>query len=106
MDAKSSGERFGLAVWDAIAEILNREIHDLPDPDRDELERAANALRDSANAFLFSEKKGRPWPLYPYARDMAFAVLDWWNNPTDGNFATLRKASKRFDEERINHDLR
>jgi hypothetical protein len=105
MDAKSSGERFALAVWDAIAEILNREIHYLPDPDRGELQRAANALRDSANAFLFSEK-GRPWPLYPYARDMAFAVLDWWNNPSEGNFATLRVASKRFEEERIKHDFR
>jgi hypothetical protein len=63
------------------------------------LERAANALRDSANAFLFSEKA--PWPLYPFAREMAFAVLDWWNFPTDGNFAALQGASRRFEEERI-----
>ena len=100
IDAETSGSRFALAVWDAIADILHREIHHLPEPDRDQLQRAADALRDSADAFLFSEK-GRPWPLYPFARDMAFAVLDWWNNPTEGNVTALRQASKRFEEERI-----
>ncbi len=47
---------------------------------------------------LFSEKA----PLYSSARrEMAFAVLDWSNSPTDENFAALRRASRRFEEERI-----
>jgi hypothetical protein len=93
-DAESSGDDLGLAVWDAIAEILHRRIHDLPEPARDELQHAADALRDSANAFLSSEKA--PWPLYPFAREMALAVLDWWNSPTDDHFAALQQASRRF----------
>jgi hypothetical protein len=101
-DAKKSGEDLALAIWDSIADILHRKIHELPEQDRDELERAANALRDSANTFLFSEKgSSHPWPLYPFARDMAFAVLDCWNFPSDENFAALQRASRRFEEERI-----
>jgi hypothetical protein len=100
-DAESSGNVFALAVWDSIAEMVHRKIHDLPEPDRDELQRAADALRDSADSFLFSEKGSSPWPLYPFARDMAFAVLDWWNFPTDENVEALRQASRRFEEERI-----
>ena len=95
-----SGEegQLALAVWDALAEMFHREIHDLPDPDQAELERAANALRDPANNFLF---RGSKSPLYPFAREMAFAVLDWWNDPSEENRRGLARASKAYEEKRI-----
>jgi hypothetical protein len=98
-----SGEegRLALAVWDTIGEIIHRSRNDLPEPDRDEVERAANALRDDANNFLFS--RGSKSRLYPFARDMALAVLDWWNYPSEENFKNLARASKTYEEKRIEH---
>jgi hypothetical protein len=92
-------EKLALAVWDAIGDIVNRAIHDLPEHDRDELERIRNNVRDCADNVLFS--RGSKSPLYPVARDMAFAVLDWWNDPSEENFNKLRRASKAYEESRL-----
>jgi hypothetical protein len=91
-------EQLALAVWDAIADILNRVIHHLPEPDREELVRTAGALKDDAVKLLWS--RGSKSPLYPFARDMAFAVLDWWNDPSHENFVSLERASKAYEAAR------
>jgi hypothetical protein len=92
-------EQLALAVWDAIADILNRVVHDLPEPGRDEIKRTANALRDDAVKLLWT--RGSKSPLYPFARDMAFAVLDWWNDPSHDNFVNLERASKAYETARL-----
>lgn len=100
-DAESSGNTLGLAVWDAIADILHRRTNDVPEPAQGELKKAADALRESATSFLFADGGTTAWALYPFARDMAFAVLDWWNSPSEENFKKLQHASRRFEQERV-----
>jgi hypothetical protein len=90
-------ERLALAVWDTIADIMHRAIHDLPEPDRDELDRT-HALRDSAHSLLLQESESR---LYPFARDMALAVQDWWDDSSEENFTKLRHASRAYEDFRL-----
>jgi hypothetical protein len=92
-------ERLALAVWDAIADMLNRVIHNLPEPERDELERTANSLK--ADAVTLLRSPGSKSELYPFARDMAFAVLDWWNDSSGENFEKLRRAGKAYEQARL-----